>query len=128
MTALRNYVLSHAVKCTPAEGADVVFFAVKELADATAAGLREVVTAHRSNGDVPDLFDGREHSYIEIGAWLDDQGLALVLMGLGARLGLWTLLTPRNMLTADASEAQKLELAGQGLVTIIAPQPSTEPG
>ena len=69
--------------------------------------------------ECPSLLDGAEHSYIEIGGMVGDQGEALVLMGAGAVLGAWTLRTPRSVfgklgLTAD----MLMNLAGQGLVTI----------
>lgn len=70
-------------------------------------------------GDPVDLFDGDEHSYLEIGGWIGDQTSALILMGAGELLGSWQLLTPMSMLniTADHPLAQKL--AGAGFVTIV---------
>lgn len=67
-----------------------------------------------------DLFDGREHSYIELGAWIGDQGLAMKLMGLGASLGFWKLLTPRGVFGGLITDAQAEQMAGQGLISIKA--------
>ena len=41
-----------------------------------------------------DLFDGRRHNHFQIGCWIGDHALALRLMGMGALLNLWTLITP----------------------------------
>lgn len=49
-----------------------------------------------------------------------DQSLALRLMGLGALLGLWKLLTPRTMLGADIPDALAQQMAGMGLLTVQA--------
>ncbi len=49
-------------------------------------------------------FDGREHSYIEIGGWLGDQGAALRYMALAAHFGLARLMTPDNMFGQTAPQ------------------------
>ena len=67
-----------------------------------------------------NIFDGEEHSYLELGGWIGDQGFALMLMGLGTLLGLWKLLTPRTMLPAGMPEDLIMEMAGSGMVAIKA--------
>lgn len=62
-----------------------------------------------------DLFDGKEHGYIEIGGWIGDQSAALILMGVGKLLGLWELFTPTSMgMPSDIA----MRMAEEGLVTI----------
>ena len=53
-------------------------------------------------------------SYIEMGAALGDQGLALMAIGLGELLGLWQAMTPAKMGISDPAMAA--ELAGRGMV------------
>ena len=54
-------------------------------------------------------------SYIEVGAELGDQGLALQLFALGKALGLWDIITPAS-LGFSGDEAR--DLAGRGFVMI----------
>lgn len=75
---------------------------------------------HRGAFNECDLFDGKEHSYLEVGGWIGDQGLALMLMGLGTVLGLWKLLTPRTILGAMADDDLAMRMAGIGYVSIMA--------
>lgn len=62
-----------------------------------------------------DLFDGKDHNYMEIGGWIGDQGLALVLMAMGDLLGLWEVFTPTKL---GMPPELATELAGQGLLFI----------
>lgn len=92
-----------------------------EIDNPNADMVKQLCTNHKpSFGPNIDLFDGEEHSYIEIGGWLGDQGLALMLMGLGAILGMWELLTPDTILGDTISQALKQQMAGMGMVTIKA--------
>lgn len=94
--------------------ADVMFFKVRAAEGACTESMRALVEC-----EAPACLDGREHGYIEIGALVGDQGLALQLMGLGALLGLWELMTPRSMLgRLGIDEASMMRMAGQGMVTI----------
>jgi hypothetical protein len=70
--------------------ADVGFFKVKAREGADAEELTRLIKANKRGefGDA-DPFDGLPHSFIELGGWIGDQGLAMMLMGLGAVLGLW---------------------------------------
>lgn len=134
MSPLIDYLLAHAERgpcmcglCIDAvtdpankqptgHTANVVFFGVRNNGG-NADELRRLVREHHGVFMECDLFDGIEHSYIEIGAWLGDQGMALVLAGYGAVLGLWQLNTPYNILPG-VDEATAIELARRGLVTI----------
>lgn len=54
-------------------------------------------------------------SYIEVGAELGDQGMALQLFALGQVLGFWAVITPKTLKMPDD---QALDLAGRGLIMI----------
>jgi hypothetical protein len=67
-----------------------------------------------------NVFDGAEHGYIELGGWLGSQQDALMLIGLGTQLGLWTLLSPKTVLGDVVDSEMEQMLAGQGLISIQA--------
>jgi hypothetical protein len=78
--------------------ADVGFFKVKARDGADAEKLKQLIKANKQGEFCEaDPFDGAPHSFIELGAWLGDQGLALMLMGLGAVLGLWRALAAHGV-------------------------------
>lgn len=120
MKDLIEYVREHTV-IPPESGqpcADQVFFSVGARNQPDASKLKELVQNNKKGEfcDV-DLFDGGEHNYIEIGAWIGDQGLALTLMGLGTLLGLWKSLTPKTVLGTLPKELET-RMAQQGFVSI----------
>lgn len=94
--------------------ADMIFFNVCLKNDPSAQVLRKILA---NNDNLFKLFDGEEHSYLEVGAWVGDQGLALMLMGAGSLLGLWTLMTPRTMLPGLDDDII-MAMAGNGMVSI----------
>ena len=98
--------------------ADVYFFkvAVAEGADADADVLTELIHSHQGSHAECNPLDGMEHSYIEVGAWIGDQGIALTLLGLGAVLGLWELLTPKSL--PGLPEGLMSQMAGAGFISI----------
>ena len=83
--------------------------------------------AHISTYNEVNPLDGVEHSFIELGAWIGDQGLALMMMALGAHLGSWRLVTPSKVLPGMAS-ALLMSMAQQGMVTIMAERGYVEVG
>lgn len=97
--------------------ADLVFFKVSATNAPDADELRALIKAHEGTYAQPDLFDGAEHGFMEIGGFIGDQGLALQLMGVGSLLGLWKLYTP---MTLGITGAPAMQMAGAGLVTILA--------
>ena len=134
LNALDQYVTAHTERgmcrcgrCVDADPsgeqpnghtADMVFFEVSQH-DADASELRGLIEAAR-HGEFADLdpLDGQEHSYLEVGAWLGDQGLALTLMGLGELLGLWRVMTPKSM---GFPEDYAMQMASAGMVSIMPP-------
>lgn len=98
--------------------ANVIFFKVRAKNSANAETLRGLITNHDGIYADVDLFDGEEHGYIELGGWLGDQGLALMLIGGGSLLGLWDLLTPRTVFGSALPEESIKDLAGRGYVTL----------
>ena len=65
----------------------------------------------------PGWLDGKEHSYIEVGAEMGDQGMALLTIGLGHLLGAWEALSPETVMPSMDAEI-KMKLAGRGMVTL----------
>ena len=130
--SLAKYVLAHCVRgacqcgacidapenpeeCQP-EGhtADLVFFKVATVDKPDREEFLALVKAEH-----PNWLDGEEHGYMEMGADMGDQGIALVTMGLGKLLLAWELLTP-NSLIPSLGEEMRLQMAGMGMITIRA--------
>lgn len=65
-----------------------------------------------------DVLDGKEHGFIELGAWIGDQGLALRFMALGEYLGMWKVMTPLRVLGDTIPKKDLDTMAGMGLITI----------
>ncbi len=93
--------------------ADMIFFKVAKKPEAKADAFKKLVEE-----EFPHWLDQKEHSYLETGADIGDQGTALMAMGLGSLLGIWTLLTPRSMLGNLIPENMIMQMAGQGYVSI----------
>lgn len=70
--------------------------------------------------NLPELLDGAEHSFVEIGVKLGDKGAALMLIGLGGCLGLWDVMSPETVLPDAGPLDPKLKrrMAEAGLVTM----------
>ncbi len=102
--------------------ADLIFFKVKAVNEPNAEEFKRLVMAHALQGSFGgglNLFDDHEHSYIEIGGWIGDQGYALMLMGLGALLGAWDLFTPRVLIPELADDDPLMRtMVGQGFIII----------
>ena len=132
LSELQKFIVNHTIRgecrcgqCIDNSGkdiqpcgntADLVFFKVAARNSPVATKLKELI-ASLPKDDV-DLLDGHEHSYLEIGAWIGDQGIAMTLMGIGSILGLWDLLTPKMI--PGISQEMALDLAGRGMLTIKA--------
>ena len=65
----------------------------------------------------PDWLDGKEHSYLQVGSDMGDQGIALMTIGLGHLLGAWRALSPDTMMPF-LSEDLKQQMAGRGMVSL----------
>lgn len=97
--------------------ADVFFFKVTVTDSPEISEFLTLTKAHKGEFIDCDPLDGEEHNYMELGGWLGDQGLAMQYMGLGALLGLFNLMTPRNMLPGIPEEMMQ-QIAGQGMISI----------
>jgi hypothetical protein len=95
---------------------DMFFFDVCAKDNPDADTFRKLIV---KQGEI-NPFDGKEHSYIELGGWLGDQGLALQFMGLGVILGLWQVMHPVNMLKLERQNPLAQQMAGMGMVSILA--------
>lgn len=61
-----------------------------------------------------------EMSYIQMGAELGDQGLALQAMAMGDLLKAWVMMTPRRILGNLINEQTEKSMLGMGMVTVKA--------
>lgn len=94
--------------------ADLTFFKVAAKDAPDPAEFKRLVET-----EFPRWLDGKEHSYLETGGDMGDQGIALTTMGLGAVLGVWNVLSPASLgFASDDPLAQ--QMAGMGYVTIQA--------
>lgn len=100
--------------------ADLIFFQVAARNNPDPEQLKKLLREHQSEYGSCDLLDGKEHSYLQVGGFVGEQGLALMLMGLGSLLGLWKLLTPRSVMGKLIDEEMVHKLAGAGYITIRA--------
>ena len=136
MTKLAEYVMQHAEcgaclcgRCVDApldtqskqpigHTADLIFFKVCASDGATPEALLALVKEHKGEYGEVNVLDGKEHNYLELGGWIGDQGLALMLMGLGTVLGVWNLLTPRTLLGKFMTDDLAMQMAGSGMVAV----------
>lgn len=94
--------------------ADLTFFKVRKTNNPDPREFRKLVEEK-----FPHWLDGKEHSYLETGGDIGDQGLALMAMGLGELLDIWELLTP-NSVAPFLDEEMRMKMAGTGYITIRA--------
>jgi len=97
---------------------NMTFFKMVAKDSPDADKLRELINNHKPTftGEI-NLFDGKEHNYIELGAWIGDQGAAIALIGLGKILGLWSALTPDSIMP-DLPDDLKMKMAQGGMVAL----------
>ena len=101
--------------------ADLIFFKVSAINNPDAGELRRLVEGNKAGEFCNiDMFDGKEHSYMEIGGWIGSQDLALQLMGLGTVLGLWDLWSPVTILKLPPDSELAKDLAMNGFLSIKA--------
>ena len=135
--ALQEFIVAHTVrgdcqcgKCfdvpehseqPKGHTANLVFFKVAMTGAPDAERLKTLVKESvEGSFNRVNIFDGQEHSYLELGSWIGDQGYALRLMGLGNLLGLWQLLTPITMLKLEETNPLCQQMASMGLISIQA--------
>lgn len=104
-------------KQLPGHTADVFFFDVCAKGNPDADTLKSLAKSHRGEFANVDPFDGKEHSYIELGGWIGDQGLAMQFMGLCVVLGMGKVMHPVNVLELERDHPLAKQLAGMGMVT-----------
>jgi hypothetical protein len=107
-------------KPDPQHAVDNGFFKVALKNNPDIQTFLRLTLAHTGEFADVDPFDGKEHGYIELGAWIGDQGVALCYMALGHMLEAFTLMTPRSILGADTPDDLVQQMAGMGLVTVVA--------
>lgn len=75
--------------------------------------------------EFPHWFDGKEHSYLQGGADIGDQGACLMAYGLGHLLGVWKCLCPETVMPFLPKEL-KSQMAGRGMISIQYLNPGVE--
>lgn len=100
---------------------NMYFFDVSAKNEPTAEEFKNLTNAHQSDFVDVNPLDGKEHNYMEIGAWIGDQGVAMQYMALGELLGLWKIMTPAAILDINNPEQKMLadQMAGMGMVSIL---------
>lgn len=117
MSILAMYVAeySHQVPTPTEDSIDVGLFHVV-IAGAREDAFIRLTTDHQSEHKL-DPFENQEHSYIALGAWIGDQGIALQWMAMAKHFGLVDLYTPRKMIPGLDDESN-LALCRRGFVTV----------
>jgi len=99
---------------------NMYFFDVCSVNNPLKEEFLELIAKH--SGDFNDMnpLEG-EHSYIEVGGWIGDQGIGLQFMALGKLLGLWEIMQPGMILNINDPRQKQLadQMAGMGMVSII---------
>lgn len=103
---------------------NMYFFDVSSRNNPTPEEFVALTQSHQGEFADVNPLDGKEHSYIELGGWIGDQGLAIQYMALGQLLGLWQTMTPAAILDVNDPEQKSLadQMAGMGMVSIL-PRP-----
>lgn len=69
--------------------------------------------------EFPEWLDGSDHSYLQVGGDLGDQGLGLMCIGLGDVLGIWKAFSPDIMFKDFGLDTEtKMKMAGNGFVSL----------
>ena len=94
------------------ETIDLTFFKVGKHCDANKEEFQRI-----AKKEFPHWFDGKEHSYLQAGADIGDQGKCLMAFGLGHLLGAWKCYCPETMMPFMDDDSKKL-MAGNGMISI----------
>lgn len=108
---------------------DMIFFKVASAGESTSREFKRLTALHRGEFNDVDPFDRNTHSYIELGGWIGDQGLAMQYMALGVLLGVFELHTPDTLLHCKISDdTVRTQMAAYGALGVTAVQepPSEE--
>lgn len=99
---------------------DMLFFRVSVSPDSDTNAFDFAILTANHHGEFADLnpFDGKEHCYLELGAWIGDQGIAMQYMALGVRLGVFRLLSPVTMLGLQPDDPITRTMIGAGYLSI----------
>jgi hypothetical protein len=133
MSKLANFVSTHTIrgecqcgKCydrgnqpdPTGHTTDVAFFKAAIVGSPSKDEFIELSRSHAGEFGECNPLDGDEHSYLELGGWLGDQGIALLYMALGNLLGVFDLLTPKSMLGDLIDQDMAMQMASAGMVTV----------
>lgn len=101
--------------------ANLIFFKIAKKDGATAEEMLKLTKECAGEFTQIDPFDGADHNYMEIGAWIGSQDLGLQFMGLACLLGLAELLTPITVFGMNSADEQAdvMKMAENGLLSIM---------
>lgn len=137
MSPLADYVVNHTLrsactcgKCIDAGDPNVFllphtvnmyFFNVCAVNNPDAAEFKKLVAEHTGSFCDCNPFDGKEHSYMELGGWIGDQGLAMQFMALGELLDCWKVMQPGMIFDVNDPKMKGIadQMAGMGMVSIL---------
>lgn len=100
---------------------NMYFFDVSVKNNPDANEFTRLIKEHHGAFNEVDVFDGNEHTYMELGGWFGDQGFAMQFMALGKILGLWEIMHPGMILDVNNPEEKLLadKMAGLGMVSLV---------
>lgn len=123
MSKLVSYIATHAAtnNCDCAgckkkqkfPAVDMIFFKIHVSPNIETRKLKKLIL-----DEGLDLFDGKPHNFVEIGNHIEDLGLALTLMAMGAQAGLWELSTPRTVFETLPDLEAKI-MARRGMIEVV---------
>lgn len=97
----------------------MIFFRVSKVGEPTAEEFERLTKEKKGAFVELDPLDGKEYGYMELGAWIGDQGLAMQYMALGAMLNLFNLISPVTVFQLDSNDPKAMKLVGAGFLAVI---------
>jgi hypothetical protein len=115
---LEQFLYDH-LHPTLGEGIDMHFMQVSVKNNPDKDTFVRILKAQTPENDTEfNWEDGKEYSFITIGAWCGSQHAALLIMALGTYFKLWKLMTPESLLGDLAPKELKDRMAGMGMVCV----------
>jgi hypothetical protein len=118
MRNLGEFVLKNSQRINPENApknaVNLTFFAVRKIGEPIRETFQKLAQPVKK---LMETSNNRELSYLQLGAEMGDQGVALQTMGLGHLLDEWQVLSPDTVMPYLPKDL-KHQMAGMGMVTI----------
>ena len=98
---------------------DMVFFTCIAFGEPTAEEFTKLTKENAERFADINPLDGKDHNYMELGAWIGDQGLAMMYMALGVHLGVFSLLSGNTLLGLPKGDPLVMQMAQAGLLSVM---------